>query len=236
MRDAPLRRACPACLGVALESTPATNQLRVHRCGRCGGSWMTRVQAGRLRHAPSAALRILMRRAEEASFVCHGCHVPMDRDVAACEACGWLNALECPECGREMRRETHNGVTVDVCRPCASFWLDHHELSAVWTAAATAAVASSPGASHALPAGADAGGMLLDWFIYAPDLTVRAAVGAADVAGAGLEVAGNVAAAGVEVVSDAPGLFSAVGDLLGALGDAAGAVFGLIADVLGGLG
>ena len=102
MRKAPLRRTCPACLGVALESVPVTHQLKVHHCGRCGGSWLTREQAGRLRQAPSSAMRPLMRRADDAGFVCHGCHVPMERDAATCAACGWDNALECPECTRPM--------------------------------------------------------------------------------------------------------------------------------------
>lgn len=235
MRDAPLRLACPACLGVALERTPVAGSVAVSHCGRCGGTWLPRMQIPRLREVPASALRTMFTRRDDAGFVCHGCHGPMERDAAACGACGWRNTLQCPDCGKPMRRETQNGVAVDVCRPCTAVWLDHHELSAVWAAAATVAVAATPAASHDAATVGNAGEFLLDLLLHAPEVAVRAAGGLVEAGGAGVELIGNVGGAGLDALSDAPGLFSALPDALGALAEAAGSVFGLIAEILGGL-
>lgn len=227
MTDAPLRLACPACLGVVLESAAVADGVTVRHCGRCGGTWLPRAQALRLREVPDSAVRAMIRRADDAGFLCHDCHAPLERDAATCGGCGWPNALECPSCGRPMRRETRDGVTVDVCRPCTAVWLDHHELSVLWAAAATAAVAVTPGASHAVSSAADAGGFLLDLLFYAPDVVG----GAVHLAGAGVEVAGQVGSAGLEIVANAPELASG----LAAAGEAAGGVFSFIVEVIGGV-
>jgi Zn-finger nucleic acid-binding protein len=232
MRDAPRRLVCPACLGVALKRVPVAPSVAVSHCGRCGGTWLPRMQIPRLREVPARALRTMFKRRDDAGFACHGCHGPMERDAATCTACGWRNTLECPDCVKPMRRETRNGVTVDVCRPCKAVWLDHHELSAVWAAAATVAVAARQGGSSAV---ADAGEFLLDLLLHAPDLAVHAAGGLVEAGGAGLELVGNLGSAGLNAISDASGSFSSFAEGLGALAEVAGSVFGLIAEILGGL-
>lgn len=228
MADAPLRLACPACLGVALESADVTDTVKLHHCGRCGGTWLLRGQIPRLRAVPASALRTMIRRADDAAFLCHDCHAPMDRDAASCPGCGWANRLECPDCGKPMRRETHHGVTVDVCRPCTAVWLDHHELSSLWAVTVAGVVAASPVARKVADAGADAGGFLLDALWYAPDLAFGAAHVGVHAVGAGLEAASHV-----------PGMLAAVPEaapaIVEAAGEAAGGVFSLIAEVIGGI-
>lgn len=231
MRRAPIRLVCPACLGVALESATVAPGLTIDHCGRCGGTWLPRAQTERLRAAPAAAVRAMIRRADDAGFLCHDCHAPMDRDAASCAACKWGNTLECPDCIKPMRRETHDGVTVDVCRPCKAVWLDHHELSSLWAVAAAGAVARSPGSNAAAVAG-DAGGFLLDALWYAPDLVVGVAHVGVHAAGAGLEAAAHLAGAGMHAAVNAPEI---AGGLAEAAGEAAGGVFSLIAEIIGGI-
>lgn len=228
MRSAPLRLACPACLGVALESVSVADGVKVRHCARCGGAWLPRAQAPRLRAVPAAAVRATLTRREDASFVCHNCHAVMDRDAPACAACLWSNTLECPECGRAMRRETKDGLSVDVCRPCAAAWLDHHDLSLLWAAGAAGAIAGATMGSKVASAGADAGGFLLDTLWWAPDIAVGVVHASAHMAGAGMEA-----------LSHAPemlaGLPDAAGGAAEVASEAAGGVFSLIADVIGGI-
>lgn len=232
MHSAPMRLACPACLGVALESAAVADGVRIHHCGRCGGTWLLRGQIARLRAVSAGAVRTMITRATDAGFLCHGCHAPMERDAARCPSCSWVNTLECPSCGRWMRRTSERDVTVDVCRGCEAVWLDHHELSALWAAAAAVAVVQGGGTNLAA-AGADAGSFLLDALWYAPDLTVGAVRGAVYLAGEGMELASHAAGAGLEAVSNAPGLFSVLANVLEVAGDVAGTVFGVIAEVIG---
>lgn len=228
MRKAPLRLACPACLGVALESVSVAEGVTVRHCVRCGGAWIPRAQAPRLRALPTAAVQAALTRREDASFVCHNCHAVMDRDAHACAACLWSNTLECPDCGRPMRRETRDGLTVDVCRACSAAWLDHPDLRALWTVAAAGAIAGTTVGGRIATTAGDAGGFLLDTLWWAPDLAFGAVHASAHVAGAG-----------IEALSHAPemlaGLPDAAGGVAEAASDAAGGVFSLIADVIGGL-
>lgn len=239
MAVTPMRLACPACLGVALESAPVANGVRVHHCGRCGGTWLFRAQMALLRTVPASAVRAMTRRTNDAGFLCNSCHAPMDRNAASCPACRWKNRLECPSCGKRLRRRSEKGVTVDVCRGCEAMWLDHHELSLLWTAVAVAAgVVVQARDRSVLDVATDAGD-LLEVFVHAPDLAFAAARGVAHVAGSGVELAGNVAGAGLEAVSHAPGLLSSVPEMVGpaleVAGEVAGTVFGVILEILGGL-
>lgn len=232
MRKPPLRMECPACLGLALERRAVAEGIAIDHCGRCGGTWIPRAQIQRLRAVPTQAVRAMITRVDDAGFLCHSCHAPMERDAARCPACAWANTLACPTCGKGMRRTAERDVTVDVCRGCEGVWLDHHELSSLWAVAAAAAVANHGGTLELVASGGDATSFLLDALFYGPDL-VR---GAAYVAGEGVELAATVAHAagtGLEAVSNAGGFFSVIGSVLEVAGDAAGTVFGAIADVFG---
>lgn len=236
MRKAPMRLSCPACLGVVLEDTAVGKGIRVRHCRRCGGTWLPHGQIPRLRTVPASAVRAMIRRADDAGYLCHGCGTPMSRDAAKCPACGWVNTLPCPECGRRMRRETHNGVTVDVCRPCTAVWLDHQEISTLWASAATVAVAQASTGSMLADAGAEAGSFLLEALFYAPDLPLglaHAAVrGVGSVAGEGVELAANVAGSAPGLLSSTP---KAVAGFVEIAGDVAGSVFGFILEIIGGI-
>lgn len=233
MRSAvPMRLECPACLGVALEKVAAAPGVDVDHCRRCGGTWILSEQTAQLRAVPAAALRATLSRAQDAAFACHSCHVPMARDAASCVWCRWNNTLECPECGKAMRRQTQRDVTLDVCRGCKAVWLDHHELAAIWAVAAAGAAAASGVGGRISATGADAGAFMLDALWYAPDLVAYTAI-------YGTQAAVHVAGAGMEAVSHAPGLIAAAPELASgaaeAAGEAAGGVFDLIAEIIGGL-
>lgn len=223
--DAPMRLDCPACLGVALRKVPVAAGIDIDHCARCGGTWIHRDQAPRLRAQPAAAVRAAITRADEAAFVCHDCHGSMSRDAAYCPWCKRANRLECPECGKEMRRESRQGVTVDVCRGCKGVWLDHHELATLWTVAATGALAASQSSGMLSGVDASAGDFLLDVLWYAPDLAVGA-----------VQLSAHAVSAGVEAAAHAPGLLAATPDVVAGAaevaGEAAGSVFGFIAEVI----
>jgi Zn-finger nucleic acid-binding protein len=237
MRKAPIRLSCPPCLGVALETATLANGAKVGHCRRCGGTWLLRGQIPRLRAIPANALRVMFHRADDAGFLCHGCHAPMDRNAAWCSTCGWNNRMECPDCGKPMRRQSEHGVTVDVCRGCEGVWLDHHELSALWAGAATMAVAQTSNGSS-VGFAPDAGD-LLEVLFHAPDLAFAAARGVGHVAGAGMELAGRAAGSALEAAAQTPGLLSslpeATGGALEIVGELAGAVFELIATIIAGI-
>jgi Zn-finger nucleic acid-binding protein len=226
-----MRLSCPACLGVALEKVSAAPGVDIDHCRRCGGTWIHREQTARLREKPADALRATLTRADASAFLCHACHVPMERDAAACRWCKWKNSLECPECGKEMRRHSERDVTVDVCRGCNAVWLDHHELSSIWAVAAAGAVAHYGAAGQMNPA-LDAGSFLLDALWYAPDLVVHTAY-------FGAQAAGHVVGAGVEAAVHAPGLLAATPELVAGAaevaGEAAGGVFSFIAELIAGI-
>lgn len=228
----PMRLACPACLGVALEKVSAAPGVDIDHCRRCGGTWLQREQTPRLRAVPAAALRATITRAQDAAFACHSCHAPMERDAAACPSCRWNNALECPECGKAMRRRTERDVTVDVCRGCSAVWLDHHELASIWAVAAAGAVAASGAAGQLGATGANAGSFLLDALWYAPDLVVHTAY-------YGAHAAAHVVNAGAEAAAHTPGMLAAAPELVAGAaevaGEAAGSVFSVIAEVIAGI-
>src|SRR5687767_13119972 len=106
MRKHLQRMECPACLGMVMERVSVAAGVEVDHCARCGGTWIPREQAPRLRQVPAAALRATITRRDNASFLCHGCHAAIHRDAVACEACNWANTLDCPDCGKRMRRGT----------------------------------------------------------------------------------------------------------------------------------
>lgn len=229
MPDAPMRLECPACLGIPLETVAIAPDVPLRHCRRCGGTWILRGQSAALSSVLPDTLRALVRRAEDASFACHDCHGAMGRDAAACPACGWTNHLPCPQCGTDMRRETHRGVTVDVCRGCTGVWLDHHELSVIWTGAVARAGRRR---GRAVEAVGDAGGLMLESLWYAPDVAFLAAHGAVHLGGAAMEAAAHAPGLAADAVANAPELASGAAEVVA---DAAGGVFSVIAEVIGGI-
>src|SRR5688500_19193366 len=113
MPEAPMRLECPACLGLALERNAVAQGTTIDHCGRCGGTWIPRAHLEQLRAVPTQTVRAMIRRADDAGFLCHSCHTPMERDAASCSACKWFNELECPSCGKGLERTTTQGATVD---------------------------------------------------------------------------------------------------------------------------
>ncbi|HEY0017823.1 MAG TPA: zf-TFIIB domain-containing protein [Longimicrobium sp.] len=227
----PMRLACPACLGVALEKVSAAPGVEIDHCRRCGGTWILREQTARLRAVPASALRATITRSQDAAFVCHACHVPMERDAAFCPWCKWKNALECPECGKAMSRRSERGTAVDVCRGCRAVWLDHHELASIWAVAAAGAVAHYGAAGQMNPA-LDAGSFLLDALWYAPDLVAHTAY-------YGAQAGAHVVGAAAEAAAHAPGLLASTPELVAGAaevaGEAAGGVFSFIAEIIAGI-
>ncbi len=232
MREPPQRLECPACLGVAMQTASIAHDLAVEHCGRCGGTWILREQAPRLRRVPAAALRATLTRRDDASFRCHDCHSAMERDAEECASCRWDNTLDCPVCGKPMRRHSAQGVTLDVCAPCRAVWLDHHELDSLWTVAAAGAVAGSTVGGKLAATGGDAGGFLLEALWYAPDLVVGSAY-------YGAHAVGHVLGAGLEAAGNAPAMLAAMPEAAGGAAElaseAAGGVFSLIAEVIAGI-
>lgn len=207
--------------------------LTIDRCARCGGVWLEHGEVQQLRSA-SRARRLDWARSPTTRFQmrCHDCHTPMDRATEACRSCGWTNALACPACDRTMRVEEHAGIRLDVCRECKGVWFDHHELKSIWEPSFDVAVkkrSRSRSRGDLIASGVDdAGDVLFATIFYAPELVYL-----------GARAAGGMAMASAEVVSRLPGAIAATPELASTLfeaaGEAAGSVFGVVVDIIGGI-
>jgi len=186
-----------------------TGILTLDHCSRCGGIWFERGEVQQLASRDPAALWAeVAPRADIPRPPCHNCQLPLDRDAEKCEACGNANILDCPSCDQAMKRHAVNGLLLDVCERCQGVWFDHKELSAVWKLSIDAAYAKrrNPRAGEALAVGGD---VLLNTMFWAPGLVVDGAIGAAQLGGAALEVAGGAA----------EGVFEAILSFIGSLFD-----------------
>ena len=220
------RFPCPVCLGVSMDKATLgkERQLVLDHCRRCGGIWFELGEVQRLRQLQPEALfeRIGLRGAERARMQCHSCHASMDRNAAACEACGWGNAIACPQCDRPMEAEMHEGLRLDVCRSCKGVWFDRIELAEIWKLSLQASVDRRPAtATGAGPVAMDGSVILLESLTYSPDLLFF-----------GARAAGYAIASSADVIGAAPELAS--GALEGAADVAAG-VFGSVLEMLEGL-
>lgn len=228
MPEPATRYPCPTCLGVVMEKlrVGAHDPVEIDHCRRCGGAWFEYGEVGRLRAHPAAELwSRIARREVESATPCHDCHTPFSRALATCPACGWNSVLGCPSCDRPMRRESRDGLHLDVCRACKGAWFDHGELDAIWNVQVGLALQRRPAAA-ALASGADAAGdMLLDVLWYAPDLAVHGVMGATHLVSETAQAAAHLP----ELAAAAPE--TAVG-VVEAAGEAAGGVFEVIAGVL----
>jgi Zn-finger nucleic acid-binding protein len=220
------RLRCPVCLGVTMEKVRVGRDapVEIDHCGRCGGVWLEYGEVQLLRRQPAAALwTAIVRRDSGTVAPCHDCHAPFDRTLPECPACGWKSVIDCPCCDRPMRRESRDGVHVDVCRHCKGAWFDHQELGLVWTAQASMALERRPGSTLADtdPTSAD---VMLDVLFYGPDLVVHGAHAVSGIA--------QVAAHVPEMAAAAPEAAIAVVQVAG---EAAGGVFHVIVSIFEGV-
>lgn len=220
------RLPCPVCLGVNMDKAVIGTEapVEIDHCRRCGGVWLEYGEVRQLRDQPAAALwTAVAKRKSEALPPCHNCHTPFARDLEACPACGWRNVLDCPSCDRPMKRETRDGLTLDVCRVCKGVWFDHHELGTIWNVQASLALQTRSGTATSRTA--DAGDVLLDVMWYAPTLPYYGAMGAAHAVSGLAQGAAHLPG----MIGSAPE--AAVG-MVEAAGDAAGGVFEVIAGII----
>lgn len=222
MTELETRLPCPACLGtrmekIQLEGAPVT----LDRCQRCGGIWFEKGEVHQVRGLErtrtlqqlGASVDIDVARAP-----CHGCRAPVARDQQTCPACGHHVRLACPICQNAMTPARVGDLHLDACRRCRGVWLDRHELAEIWSDSIHAALvrrrrAGGPDDLDSL--------LLLDVFLWSPDLLFLGAHAAGELTGA------------------AGGLLPAAADTVGgaaqAAGEAAASIFETIAEIIGGL-
>lgn len=199
------RLPCPVCALAMEKARLAGNQraLTLDHCTRCGGVWFDRGEVTELAaHPPAELWAIVTQRQERVNPPCHKCGAPLGRDHAPCLACGHVNDLACPTCDERMSRRESGGLTLDVCPRCRGVWFDHHELAMIWQRNLDQVVA-------------------------------RRSVGESSALGAGVEVLGHAAlwSPGL-VVEGAAGLAHLGGAAINIVGEAAGAVFEAVVEII----
>jgi Zn-finger nucleic acid-binding protein len=183
------------------------HELVLDYCRRCGGVWFDEGEVLALRNArPKGLGRTVTLRETAYQMPCHSCHTTVDRNALSCASCGWQNHLDCPVCQKTLERLERGDLTLDVCRSCRGVWFDNHELAQIWNME-----------------------ILLDAFLWAPDLVFLSASGLAHGAGAVAGGAADVVGGGIG------GVAKVAGGAVEAAGDAAGSVFEAIAEIIGSL-
>lgn len=191
-------------------------ELELDHCPRCGGIWFELGEVQRLRRQPSQTLweRVSVH-PPDSRTLCHSCHAPIDRNVHDCPSCGCRNTIDCPVCQRQLEPQTYQGVRLDACRTCRGVWFDHTELAAIWKLSLDTAVTRSGNAG--LSANANSPGFIvLDVLTYSPDVLFL-----------GARAAGYAVSGAAEVVANS--------GVIDAVGEAAGSVFEVIVEIIGGL-
>ena len=212
------RYPCPVCLGSHLEKTRVgrADELELDHCRRCGGVWFELGEIQQLRHQPSHAFWTRVSpHPPDARAACHSCHTPIDRDMNRCASCGSRNMIECPVCERALEPQTYQTVRLDVCKSCRGVWFDHAELAAIWKLSLGTAVARGKDAGLAANPG-NHGLLVLDALMYTPDVLFY-----------GARAAGYVVSGAADVVANS-GLAEGVAE-------AAGSVFEVIVEIIGGI-
>lgn len=233
MPEGSSRLPCPLCPGVAMNkvSFGPGGALEIDRCTRCGGIWLDHGEVQALRACPRGSLPDPM---EQPPLVrkgqCHSCHAPLDRAAERCGVCARSNLLDCPHCDLPMRVEQARGLRLDACPTCKGGWFDHHELEAIWSQSFDRALARRhlPGRDAAI-ATADVGTELLfHSVIFGPDLVLPLAA-----------AGGEAVSASVEGLSHLPHAMQATPELAAqafeAVGEASGAVFEAVVDIISGI-
>ena len=212
------RYPCPVCLGSQLEKTRVgkAGELELDHCRRCGGVWFELGEIQRLRHQPSGAFwNRVSPHPPNARALCHSCHTPIDRSAHECASCGSRNAIDCPVCQHELEPQTYQNIRLDVCKSCRGVWFDHAELAAIWKLSLGTAVAR--GKNQGLSTHPDSHGLLVvDALWYMPDVLFL-----------GARAAGYAVSGAAEAVASS-GLAEGVGE-------AAGSVFEVIVEIIGGI-
>lgn len=223
------RLACPVCLGAQLGHVglgPGPD-LVLDACNRCGGIWFDRGEVARLRqYQPKALWKKIAPPDEAYRGPCHGCGAKMERNAAACPACGRRNEIACPACGDAVPLRRHERLLLDACDRCHGVWFDAVELARIWNgeidkllrAERAAAVKSRPRTEGSVPAVVDA--LALD-----PFFTLLAIDGLA-------HAGGGLATGAGELIAAAP---DAAGAVVEGTADLAGSVFEIIVDTIGGI-
>jgi Zn-finger nucleic acid-binding protein len=190
---------------------PGADGLQLDNCPRCGGVWFDLGEVSRLRGAqPRPLWTKLQPNAGVHRVRCHSCGAPVSRHDDECVVCAWKPVIDCPSCARPMKRETHDGVKLDLCTHCKGVWFDHDELAAIWNmrfdaAARRRGIPEKAGDVAAVPL------HLVEVLAYTPDAFVYGAYyagrGAIELAGAApdvavgaIEAAGEVASSVFEVI------------------------------------
>ncbi len=220
------RLPCPTCLGVAMDKLRPvkTHDLVLDYCRRCGGIWFEAGEVEKLRRVrPKGLPRTIELRETAFRMPCHSCHVSMDRNADVCSACGWKNRLQCPNCQKELERIERGDLVLDACRSCRSVWFDNHEIAQIWNMEVRRDLPTVKQADGSVSV---ADYFLLDAVLWAPDLVFLSAHGLAQGTGAIAGVASNVGIDGIAAVA---------GGAVEGLGDAAGSVFEVIAEIIAGI-
>jgi Zn-finger nucleic acid-binding protein len=212
------RYPCPVCLGSHLEKTRVGRGgvLVLDHCRRCGGVWFELGEIQQLRSQRARALwRHVSPLAPDARTLCHSCHTPIDRNTESCASCGTHNTIDCPMCARPLDAQMYQNIRLDVCKSCRGVWFDHAELAAIWKLKLEKDV--TPRGRTGLGTTANIPGSIgVDSLIFMPDVLFL-----------GARTAGYALSGAADVV-----VSSGVG---GAVADAAGSVFEVIVEIIGGI-
>lgn len=223
MAELETRWPCPVCLGTRMEKAVLWPEpLQLDHCRRCGGVWFQAGEVQRLRRQePEFIWSRISQRDGAARTPCHFCHTLYERTLDTCPACGRVASFHCPECDRSMERVKRDGHAFDVCRKCKGVWFDHHEIAAVWTIAVAASLVTKAAVPATASEAEHGTGLLLEALLYAPDL-----------AAVPIQAAGSVASSAIELAGHAP---ETIGAAVEVVGEAAGSVFGVILEIIGGI-
>ena len=220
---------CPVCLGVqmAKQSIGPSSDLILDHCQRCGGIWFDYGEVQGLHQCrPQALWQQIEVRQEDYRMQCHACYVHMERNAAACPACGWQNIIDCPVCDQPLQVTQYEDLTLDLCKRCKGIWFDHIELSTIWNLEVPALRVRQHHLSAILPSAMDTNGLyLLDALSFAPDLIIPSA-------DAIVQTGHFVGSDSAELIEQAP---EAAASLIETTGDLAGSVFESIANIISGL-
>jgi Zn-finger nucleic acid-binding protein len=212
------RYPCPVCLGSNMEKARVgdSQELELDFCRRCGGVWFELGEVQHLRrHGPDALWRHVSPHPSDSRTLCQACHAPIDRNAHDCPSCGSRNTIECPACLRPLEPQTYQDIRLDICKSCRGVWFDHAELAAIWKLSLDTTLSRRRDAG--LLANPDSSGLIvLDALMYTPDVLFL-----------GARAAGYAVSGTVEAVASS--------GVVEGVGEAAGSVFEVIVEIIGGL-